>query len=60
MQWSLASEEERMKEGTTFIALIWSEIASKIIEKAVHIYGLSSEQGNALKKAFRRYDIRPY
>jgi len=57
MQWSTASEEARMRDGTDFIALVWSEIAAKVIEKSVHVYGLTSEQAVALRKAFRRYQI---
>jgi hypothetical protein len=57
MQWSTASEEARMRDGADFIALVWSEIAAKVIEKSVHIYGLTPEEAVALKKAFRRYQI---
>ena len=53
-----ATEEERMRNGTNFIALLWSEIASKVIEKAVHIYQLSTEHAVALRAAFRRYHIQ--
>jgi hypothetical protein len=53
-----ATEEERMRDGTNFISLLWSEIASKVVEKAVHVYELSSEQAAALRSAFRRYQIR--
>lgn len=59
MQWSVAKEEERMQEGNNFISLIWSEISKKVIEKSVQVYELTSEQAEALRKAFRRYDIRP-
>lgn len=58
MQWSLATEEERIRDGTNFFALLWSEISDKVIETAIHVYGLSSEQGQALKCAFRRYEIQ--
>lgn len=58
MQWSLATEEQRIRDGTNFIALLWSEISDKIIETAIHIYGLSPEQGRALKSVFRRYEIQ--
>ena len=57
MRWLTASEEQRIRDGTDFIALIWSEIADKIIEKSVHIYELTSEQAAALRQAFRRYTI---
>ena len=58
MQWATASEEQRMREGTNFIALLWSEISDKVIHTAVRVYGLSPEQEGALKRAFRRYEIR--
>ena len=58
MQWSTASNEERIREGTLFISLLWSEIADAIIEKSVQVYGLTSEQAEAVRKAFRRYEIR--
>ena len=57
MRWLTASEEQRIRDGTDFIALIWSEIADKIIEKSVHIYELNPEQAMALRQAFRRYTI---
>ena len=57
MRWSTATEEERMREGTNFVALIWSEIMEKTIQKSVHVYGLNPEQGAALRRAFRRYEI---
>jgi hypothetical protein len=59
MQWSVATEEERMHEGANFISLLWSEISKKVIEKSVQVYELTSEQAEALRKAFRRYEIRP-
>jgi len=59
MQWSVATDEERMLEGTNFISLLWSEISKKVIEKSVQVYDLTSEQAEALRKAFRRYEIRP-
>jgi len=59
MQWSVPTEEERMREGANFVALLWSEISKKIIEKSVQVYELTSEQAEALRKAFRRYEIRP-
>lgn len=58
MQWATACEGERMREGTNFIALLWSEISDKVIQTAAHVYELSPEQEVALKRAFRRYEIR--
>lgn len=60
MRWSIAKEEDRMREGVNFIALIWSEMTEKTIQKAVHVYGLTPEQGGALRRAFRRYEIVPF
>jgi len=59
MHWSTATEEERMREGTNFVALIWSEIMEKTIQKSVHVYGLTPEQGAALRRAFRRFQVVP-
>jgi hypothetical protein len=58
MQWATATEEERIRDGTNFIALLWSEIADRVIQKAIQVYELSPEQGDALKRAFRRYEIQ--
>jgi hypothetical protein len=44
--------EERLRIGTNFIELIWSEMARKIVEKAIGVYELSSEEAAALRKAF--------
>ena len=57
MRWSTATEEERMRDGTNFVALVWSEIMEKTIQKSVHIYGLTPEQGAALRTAFRRFQV---
>jgi hypothetical protein len=44
--------EERLRLGINVIELLWSEMARKIVEKAVHIYQLSPEQATALRKVF--------
>lgn len=44
--------EERLRLGTNCIELIWSEIARKIVEKAVEVYQLDGEQAIAVRKAF--------
>jgi len=59
MQWATATEEARIRDGTNFFALLWSEIADRVIQKAIQVYELTPEQGDALKRSFRRYEIRP-
>ena len=44
--------EERLRLGTNFIELLWSEIARKVVEKAVEVYELSVEETAAVRKAF--------
>ena len=57
MQWATATEEARIRDGTNFIALLWSEISDKVIQMAIQVYELTPEQGEALKRAFRKYEI---
>jgi len=44
--------EERLRLGINFIELLWSEMARKIVEKAVEVYELNGEEAAALRKAF--------
>jgi hypothetical protein len=44
--------EERLRLGINVIELIWSEIARKVIEKAVGVYELSVDEASAVRKAF--------
>jgi hypothetical protein len=44
--------DERMRIGMNVIELVWSEMARKIVEKAIVVYQLTGEQGAALRKAF--------
>jgi len=46
------ANEERIRLGLNFIELVWSEMARKILDKAVEVYDLTGEQGVALRKAF--------
>ena len=46
------ANEERLRLGLNFIELVWSEMARKIVEKAVEVYTLTAEQAAALRKAF--------
>ena len=57
---TLASNEERIRSGTDFLAIVWSEIAAKVVAMAVDIYRVSPEQAAALRSGFlRRYTIVP-
>ena len=41
-----------MRVGMNVIELVWSEMARKIVEKAIVVYGLTPQQGVALRKVF--------
>ena len=57
MQWSLATEEERKREGQNFLRLLWASIAEQVIQIAARTYELDAEQTAAIRKAFKRHDI---
>lgn len=50
----VSPNEERLRLGINFIEGVWSEMALKIVEKAVEVYQLSSEEAGALRVAFLR------
>jgi len=52
MEWVAAPQ--RMRDGSNFLAIIWEEVARKVVEMAVHIYDLTSEQADALRITFIR------
>lgn len=45
-------DDPRIQEGLDIATLMWQELAYKIIEKAIRIYGLDEEQACALKDIF--------
>ena len=50
-------------EGTAFLSHVWFSVATQVVETAIRVYGLSGEQGAALKKVFLRpndYIVVPY
>ena len=50
----VSPNQERLRLGMNFIDGVWSEMALKIVEKAIEIYQLSSEEAGALHAAFIR------
>ena len=48
------TNESRMTAGQRFLATMWSEIASRVIEISIGVYQLSPEQAAALRTAFLR------
>ena len=47
-------EDPRTQEGVELVTLIWQELAFKIIDMAIQIYGLDPKQADALKDVFYR------
>lgn len=46
--------DPRVLEGKDFLEAYWIRVAEKVVEKAIEVYGLSKEQGDALKTVFLR------
>lgn len=44
--------DSRVQEGLELITLIWQELAFKIIDMAIQVYGLDQAQADALKDVF--------
>ena len=60
--WAAATNETRMKDGANFLACVWEEVASRIVELSVRIYELTPEQADALRIAYLRrtnYRVEP-
>jgi hypothetical protein len=52
-----------MNEGVAFLSHVWFTVAEQVVATAIQIYGLTDEQGAALRKAFLRpndYIVEPY
>lgn len=43
---------DRKEVGLEYIRIVWFSIAKKVVEKAVEVYGLDSEQAAALRKVY--------
>ena len=44
--------DPRIQEGLELVTLIWQEVAFKIIDMAIQVYGLDEKQAEALKDVF--------
>ena len=57
-----AEQEKRMRDGANFLGSVWEDVARRIVELAVQVYELSTEQAAALRTAFLRrtpYLVQP-
>ncbi len=54
MPWTAAPSEKRLRDGTAFLTYIWITVAEKVVEEAVRVYDLTSDQAAALRQAFLR------
>ena len=43
---------DRKEVGLDYFRILWFSIAQKVVEKAVEVYGLDSEQAAALRKVY--------
>jgi hypothetical protein len=54
-------EDSRIQEGVTMIESIWYGVGVQIVNMAIRIYNLNSEQAKALKEAYLKpndYSVR--
>ena len=47
-------EPQEMRDGRILLEQMWFDIGRRVVEKAIQIYGLNSEQAAAIKKVFLR------
>ena len=53
MPWAVRhTNAERMAAGQKFLSFVWRDVATKVVETAIRVYGLSPEQAAALRSAF--------
>lgn len=48
----VATNELRMQEGRMFLSIVWQNLAEKVVERAIAVYGLDAKQAAALRVAF--------
>jgi hypothetical protein len=46
--------DPRIQQGKDFLEVYWIQVAEKVVATAIKVYGLSKEQGDALKTVFLR------
>ena len=48
---------KRLEDGKFFLETIWYTVATKVVEKAIEVYGLDEEQAQALREVFLRPNL---
>lgn len=43
-----------VKEGAAILSYVWFQVAERVVEAAIRVYGVTPEQAAALKKVFLR------
>lgn len=52
-------QQSPLEAGTRFLETLWYAYASRIVDKAIAVYGLTEEKANEIKQKFaRRGDYR--
>lgn len=44
----------RIRQGSAILSVVWFEVAKRVVETAIRIYEVDSEQASALKRVFLR------